>query len=823
METSSTAPVAEDVAGKQTETALTRISLMISTITSVTTLLISVASDVVSTPWLLSSATVISLVCLAVLFVTIRPLENERKKRLFSATAAASVLVLSVAWLFVYRDEIRFSGFAAHFFTKAPVLVDDGVADRVVSSKVGGISRERRLIAVVDALVEEPHHSRVVAGATPETKGALLHLGGAVAETRFSLSLSAPDSDAKASLDLAKVQGLSSAPQLLAAIAGDDYFLGSSFDEGPLAVTIAGSPQTLKELLALAYRAVGGARAAREGNGALANAHFAQFSQICEVLGDDTARTVEWLPDAFLFASRRLLAAGNAQAASTFIERGLKLRADDARLRIAAEYLRFRRGDAIGTSPAQPSDSKLESSEIALQETLRGISDLKTGAAWDAIRHFEAAADNANTLPPSHRFALHMAAALLLSDVEADPNDRAARLLRQTAAADAILPNVPMVGLLTGFGHALAGNSRKAEQAFDEVRESAKGNDVRRECDYWRALAAYTLKDRAAALKLLQELEHSDPMDARVLGLLAELSAGALFDDDTSNKPAGDAIQNALALANRALKQDPDEARSRRVVGTYKATEAAKNRGPLRTTLLQEALEHLQVARRRGRDDSYLYEQISWIERELAQADDSKLAARQADEVACHRERRMESCSVLEVRALLERNDIDGATDRTNNFIRALRRSAISDERGNNLIVNLAVAWYEANRVDEAQALYGIVRKNMAHSAANSQSLTSLVDCNEGFILVDSGKSREAAQLFRRGLGTQPSADCEAGLAIALFDAGDSAEALLRYQSARQQDDNYDNVDVLRRDYFWSPRACSLVGELRTMKGTASR
>jgi hypothetical protein len=103
----------------------------------------------------------------------------------------------------------------------------------------------------------------------------------------------------------------------------------------------------------------------------------------------------------------------------------------------------------------------------------------------------------------------------------------------------------------------------------------------------------------------------------------------------------------------------------------------------------------------------------------------------------------------------------------------------------------------------------------------------SVVDCNEGFIFVDTGDSTRAKQLFRRGLQTETSADCEAGLAIALFasgDSADSAEAQRRYQAVRKRDDNYANTDVLSKNYFWSRKACSLVERLRTVTGTiASR
>jgi tetratricopeptide (TPR) repeat protein len=813
----SNAPITEDIASRQTETALTRISLAVSTLTSVTTLLVSVASDAATMPWLLGGASIITITCLGFLFVALKPLHDERKRRFFGVAAAASVMALAIAWAVVYRDDFRYSAIAKRFSNAPPVLVDEGIARVLVSSKVGETKRTGRLVSVMDSLVEEPHHTSVSVGPTPDTAGAFLRLSGAAAESRFSLTLAAPSAQALPRLAIGHLQAAQSASELLALVANDDYFFSSSLASGPLAVTIAGAPSTLQELLVLSYRAVGGVAAARRSNPTLADAHFAQFRQVSEVLSDDTVRSVSWLPDAFLFAAHRLLAAGKAADASAFLDRGLVLRPENTRLRVAAEYLKLRRGDTptfagSGDGPDQgPSDA-------ALGAMLRALWELKSGSAYEAIRHFELAADGSRSLPTAHQFGLHTAIALLLSEVKADPRDRATRILKQTAAAEGLSPGMPLTTLLTGVGYALDGNSRKSQEAFDQVRQNTKSEELRRACDYWQALALSALNEQQRALELLRELERLDPTHARVLGLLAELSARHHLDDIDASEPDLDAVQRGLQLANRALKQNPEEARSRRLLGAYKAAEAARNRGQLRSSLLQEALGHLHVARRKGQDDSRLYEQISWIQRELAQAADAKLAARTADEVACHRERRMESCSVLAVRALLEKNDVDGAIARTNDLIRTLNRTASSSERANSLLISMAIAWYEANHLDQAQGLYHIVRKNVGSGArGSSTSLRSALDCNEGFILVDSGESHRAQALFRRGLDAQRSADCEAGLAIALFDGGQREEARARYRSARQQDDNYGNVDVLRRNYFWSPRACSLAGELRQL------
>ncbi|HEX2672609.1 MAG TPA: hypothetical protein VHM25_17120, partial [Polyangiaceae bacterium] len=766
----------ENPTGKQAETTLTRLSLLVSTTTSLTTLLVSFASDVVSTPWLLGSATLVCAICLIFLFLSHGPSAHDRRRRFLTAVAGACGLVLAIAWAFVYRDAIRFSAFSAQFRKTPAVLVADAVAGHILTSRIAGTSRDRRLIAALDDLVEEAHHTRVSVGPTPDTKGAFLSLTGVISESRFSLTLAAPNSNQPPALDLAQVQALDSVPELLAKVAGDNYFLASAFDAGPLSVTFSGGPQSLNDLLALSYRGVSVARASRESKATLADAHLAQFFDTCQVLGEEAARSVPWLEDVFLFAAHRALASGNTEAAAGIVQRGLALRPGDKRLQTAEKYLRFRRGDAVpNTKPVQQT-AQIEPSDLARQETLAGLVELSGGAAWDAIRHFEVAAENANSLPDTHRFGLHLATALLLSEVQADPVGCGSRILKQTEAAEALSANVPLAGLLRGFGHALVGNAAMAEQSIEIVRQLSKTEEARRECDYWHARSLYALKDVKGAIAALQQLERSDPRDPRVLGLLAELNA---LPNPQSDGPPPDAehVEKGKELAIRALKLNPNEARSHRVLGMRRAMEAAENRGELRISLFHEALMHLESARNHGHDDSRLYGQISWIQRELARAADSKLAARKVDEVACQRENQQLSCGVVEVRQLLERGDPDGAWARTNEVIKTLRHSGISDEEGNQVLVSVAVAWYEAGMAAESQQIYEIVRKNMSRRSANSRTLMSVVDCNEGFIFVDTGDSTRAKQLFRRGLQTETSADCEAGLAIALFASGDSADS----------------------------------------------
>lgn len=71
--------------------------------------LLKVAQGATFAQALLSGATIVSVVGLAVWFVWLRPLENDAGPNWWALLATASMLALAAAWLFAYRNELRLS------------------------------------------------------------------------------------------------------------------------------------------------------------------------------------------------------------------------------------------------------------------------------------------------------------------------------------------------------------------------------------------------------------------------------------------------------------------------------------------------------------------------------------------------------------------------------------------------------------------------------------------------------------------------------------------------------------------------------------------
>ena len=231
-----------------------------------------------------------------------------------------------------------------------------------------------------------------------------------------------------------------------------------------------------------------------------------------------------------------------------------------------------------------------------------------------------------------------------------------------------------MVGLLKGFGSALAGNSKNADEAFEHVRRNARSPEEVETYHYWRALGmAQSQEGKPGALELLSTLERQGPVSARTLGLMAELSADALYRSNEPRDVDSEAVQSGVGLAKRALEQNAGEVRSHRVLGFYDAAQSQKNVGSLQATLRQSALKHFDAVLREGGDDSRVYQEMSWIYRDMARTSDAKASARRANELACSRERNRASCTLMEVQSLLAKRDVSGAKKRTNDFFTKLK------------------------------------------------------------------------------------------------------------------------------------------------------
>jgi hypothetical protein len=85
---------------------LTRLSLLVSFLTSVGTLLLSVVREQVSTPWLLGSATLVCVLCLGLVLLDARRSSAEANGPVPGLTSAASLVALAAAWLLAYRADL---------------------------------------------------------------------------------------------------------------------------------------------------------------------------------------------------------------------------------------------------------------------------------------------------------------------------------------------------------------------------------------------------------------------------------------------------------------------------------------------------------------------------------------------------------------------------------------------------------------------------------------------------------------------------------------------------------------------------------------------
>jgi hypothetical protein len=70
--------------------------------------LLRVANGAAFARYLLTGATVVCVLGLAGWFVWLRPREDDAKANWWALLTTASMLALAAAWLFAYRNELRF-------------------------------------------------------------------------------------------------------------------------------------------------------------------------------------------------------------------------------------------------------------------------------------------------------------------------------------------------------------------------------------------------------------------------------------------------------------------------------------------------------------------------------------------------------------------------------------------------------------------------------------------------------------------------------------------------------------------------------------------
>jgi tetratricopeptide (TPR) repeat protein len=812
MADSSTPPTIDE-AKRQTETLLSRFSLLVSLTPPISALLISLSSDSLSTTWMLWVATSLCIGSLVVVFLSMRPFRQTRNVRSFVVAAASSALVLGCAWAFAFRDEIRFSRVVSSLSTAPAIQIEDNISRSVLATKATG-APPRRLASFINDLVQEHHRTRICALATCGDKDVALAISGVVTDSKFSLEITAPQ-DKQVSPPMPILKTLS---DILAQIDTAQYLLENVFETGTVRIRIVASPQVLSEVLKTAYHLSAAVRLARDGD-AKADSHMQSFMELVHVLSPEET-SHNWILDGVLFTSNYYLRIKDFKHSLEFVRAGLDVFPNEPRLKVAEAYIRLN-SDGISAAPTTliaPAQSGIETSLVS---TFRGVLAAREGDFWEAAHHFENATkspDRADDLRRS--FALHAAAAMLASMTSGDPTQRGASIVEHAERAYEISHDAKLMRLLTGFGYALKRNDPESEKVFDSIRHS-QAEDSRVACDYWRARAYAETGREDEALGILKPLEESSAADAQVLGLLAELTLSRAANRQT--------VEKADRLARRALQMDPAEVKSNRVLGLVKFRQSASLIKLDKESFEQQALSHFQAAVHGGGADPDIYLNMSDIYRDLAKATPSRQSSRKSRALACNPGGDALSCRVLKIQESLDANNMTVAIAATNDMLQWLTDNQGSGNQShqNGMLVQVAIAWYEFGNTNNASSgsgeaikyaehIYKEIARNLEHSESFAQrdSILATVNCNLGFIYVDQNQNVQATRAFKKSLQGQKTPDCEAGLAIALKQAGQDEAALTQYRIAKRDDSTYENIEMLRTTNFWSGIACDFLAEL---------
>lgn len=816
MTENSVSPVAANtVASDRVHGVLTYVSLAVSTTTSLSTLLVSVAGDPEANVWLVGCASGLIALCLAVVFAVERKNEH-RQKRTFWVAVTFSAVVLSVAWVLVFRDQIAFSRAFAAFSSKPAVLVDESVAWAPMSSQV--TREKRRLAALIDETVTEPHQTSVFASSPSVDKQTLLIVSGVGSANRFSLTLERPVESGSGASKSGVPARVGNFQQVMDSLDNYAVFFASEFDSGPVRLSVSASASFMNEVVAAAYHLVTAVWMTRQASSReRAEHHLGEFFDQSLVFTADPDGDLDWILEGMVFAAGHYMKQRELPAALRFVRAARKLFPSSARLKAAEAYIEVNLDQA---DAAKQLLGDLNNGEFSRVTILRGVLEVRRGDYWAAATLLESAA--AREQDATLRLHLHRAVAMLMATALGDSKKRGDRVRVHAAHALEISEGDVLVRLLQAYGWALVGNPAKSLGEFENLRRELQSKHDSEACEYWRALGFVALGKQSEALKNLVEFESNQPVGAPLLGLLAELHSAPPDEGYTERYLNSEEHERATDFASRAIALEENEPRSNRLIGFQKAALARKADRVLRRQLQQEALKHFDRAVKRGNADAAMYEEMADLNRELAQTVESRECAQKATELACLRDSDPGWCAVVEVRQLLANGDFEGAKRRTNELLSWFNAGrAESELYRSNALIQIAVAWYEADRLGPAEKMYVILTDYLERKAdfPGRTQIMATVDCNLGFIMVDRHEGEEARRLFSRGVRSVKSADCEAGLAIASLQLGKKDAALQMYRRAKSHDPNYGNLDVLRTGYSWSSTACDLVQRLAAMDG----
>jgi tetratricopeptide (TPR) repeat protein len=808
----------EEAPGKQVDALLGRVSLVLSTVTSIAALLISLSGDALSSILLLSAATALCIGCIVVLYFWIRPNRETKIARPFYLAVASSIMLLAGAWIFAFRDEIRFSPFYTSFSKAPSVIVSDSVARCLLTSKTPG-TPPRRLVSFVDGLIQDAHRTRIYTGVCPDPDIALL-VEGTPSDSKIVIKLSTavppamPAASASAASGGSKASAETTAPDpkglddISRELESPQNLMANAFEEGPIGITFEAAPDELGEALKAAVHLAEAARLARIGHDTLAAPHVAAFLEQTRVLQSDPPSR-GWVLEGILYAMGFYHHAGDLPRAQQAGDLGLHLFPNEPRLKVAAAYVRW---SSSKSGAAQSVD--LGDVDAPLADVLRGMLQMRAGDFMQASALLEKAALSlGDSASKTRRFWLDAGSAYLASVTSGDPIVRGSRITERAESALATYPQVRLLQLLDGFGTMLRGNAVRGQEILDGVRRQTHGGSLA-DCDYWRARAEAERRPDAAE-RILDPIAAGPSPPAFVLGFLAKLtweSRRSRADSDRSER-----------LAKQALEADGDEPAANRVMGFVKAEQAPRLSRDERKDLELAALTHFNQAICREGYDADVLGTMSEIYRDLADTPRADEMGRKALEVNCTMRKDPVACRVNDIQTELVKGKVKEAKDQTKDLLAWMTSHQAVDETGQlhriDMANRLAVAWYKSDDVAVAEELYGVVLDALDQVGDMywKAQERALVLCNLAFVYVDERLSTKAVKTFQQALATDPtSADCEAGLAVALEQDQQGAKALRAYSIARSMDPIYgpDHLEVIRNINFWSGTAVQVLLEL---------
>ncbi len=819
--------------GEKTEALLRGVSIVVSSLASVTALLVALSGDAFSSAFTLAAASALCIGCLVVLYFWIKPKRGTSTARTFAVGAVSCLAILGGAWLFAFRDEVRFSPFFTSFSHSPSVLVSDSVARCVLRPKTAGAPPER-IVSFVNDLVKDAHRTRICSPVSCDNPEIAFILGGTLSESKVSLELSAPfpaapssaSSGSAATVAPALPQGDGPPPDpksladVLREVDSPLTLMANAFDEGTIRIAVETAPDTVAESLQGALDLAQAARGVRSGHVEAAAGSIEGFLAQARLL-TSAQGAPGWVLEGLLFAMGYYDRAKDWPHAERTTDLGLELFPNEPRMEVAAAYVRWGASGSGTPAASAPPDG-----DAPLANVLRAVIDIGSGDFMEASALLERAGRASGTTISKHRrFWIDTGAAYLASVANGDPIARGRRITDRAESALAAWPNVRLLRVLDAFGLVLAGSAGQGHDLFDDVRRQSHDATLL-DCDYWRAYGEAEAGQSREAIRILDVIAREPSPPAAALGLLSELTWEARRTRDDADR--------SEKLAKQALHDDPDEPKANRVLGFIGTARIPELPWGVRKEVAIGSLKNFDRTVHRQGYDADLLAAMSDLYRTIWEATKAEVANRKALDLRCKTKNDGLACRLNRIDELLNASNPKEAGAKTNEMLLWMSNHPVDDENEDlhrvEMVNRVAIAWYEHDRLDEAKQLYGTVLDAVDQMGDIYWKVPekALVSCNLGFVYFDELKSVDAVNAFERSVSVAPdSPDCQAGLAVALKDQGRDADALAAYAKARSLDETYgpNSVEILRNINFWSERAVKTLLDLarkydQTKKGT---